>query len=164
MNKWGHARIVLLVRNDLEVHVMRDIMEEDTATIWARIGTTKSSYIAVGGIYRQHQILGDGNRDLSWQESLRRQEQRWKSVVKKWREISSRMKCVTIGDINLDYNKWPNPEVHHENMINEVKDNIEVTGSVQLIREITRTMCHQVDSLLDQIWSNCDQKNHQCLQ
>ena len=58
-----HARIILLVKNGLDVHVLREHMDTDTATIWIRIGSSKSRSVIIGGIYREHQQLGAGNRD-----------------------------------------------------------------------------------------------------
>ena len=43
-------------------------------------------------------------------------------------------------------------------MVNEVKDNIETSGFVQLIEGHTRSWRGQSDSLLDHVWSNCDSR------
>ena len=37
----GHARIVLLVRNDVTVTKLDEFMDQETATIWVRIGSCK---------------------------------------------------------------------------------------------------------------------------
>ena len=42
------------------------------------------------------------------------------------------MKCVVIGDLNLDHMMWSNPDPNHEYMINLMKEKIEVNGFVQL--------------------------------
>ena len=50
-----HARIILLVKNNLNVHVMRDHMESDTATIWFKIGDTKKTPTGVKQHHIRHQ-------------------------------------------------------------------------------------------------------------
>ena len=67
-------------------------------------------------------------------------------------------KCIVIGDINLDYIRWNNPETFQERMVDLVKNRLEIDGFVQLIGDHTRTMRHQTDSLLDHIWSNCQER------
>ena len=58
MNSMGHARIALLVRNDLKVYKLDKYMDSETATIWVQIGKSKKSGLIAGGIYREHQQLG----------------------------------------------------------------------------------------------------------
>ena len=60
--------------------------------------------------------------------------------------------------MNLDKLKWDIPEAHHTAMIDLVKEHIEANGSVQLIQEYTRSWRLQSDSLLDHIWTNCDER------
>ena len=158
MDRCGHARIALLAREGLNVHLMEEYMESDTAAIWIKIGTTKKSQIAIGGIYRQHRILGVTDKDATWLEIQSEQEERWSRIVDKWQNISNKMKCVVIGDLNLDNNRWANPEPMQEVMVDLVKDKIEAAGSIQLIEGITRSWRDQMDSRLDHVWTNCDQR------
>ena len=85
-------------------------MESDTATIWVRVGSSKKKNIIVGGIYRQHRVLGVTDKEASRLELKLEQEERWKRVVKHWKAASNNAKCITMGDINLDYKRWQEPE------------------------------------------------------
>ena len=75
-----------LVREDIEVKVMKEFMDTDTATVWVRIGTTKKSQVIVGGIYRQHLILGDERENTTKQVLQQEQEIRWTKIVDRWKE------------------------------------------------------------------------------
>ena len=47
MSRMGHCRLVILVRENLDIEILRDIREDDLATIWLRIrrqGKKKSDY------------------------------------------------------------------------------------------------------------------------
>ena len=83
-----HAQIVLLVREDLTVRPLSDSMDMDTATIWIKVGNSKKNSLVIGGIYRQHLVLGQVDTPASRLERLRLQEVRWENVVKKSGETS----------------------------------------------------------------------------
>ena len=51
------ARIVLLAKEGIEVKIHKEMMHTDVAVIWAGIQSSGRSYMKVGGIYRQHQML-----------------------------------------------------------------------------------------------------------
>ena len=157
MSSQNHARIIVLVRNDLNVHIMRDHMDLDTAAIWLRIGSSKNALI-IGGVYRQHQILGEAEKELTKSELVILQEKRWSKILKKWKAVSRGKNCILIGDTNLDHLRWSDPESHLVSMVEETKDIIENSGFSQLITGHTRSWRQQADSLLDQIWSNCPQR------
>ena len=111
MNSLKHARIMLIVKDGLNIHIMKDHMDSDTATIWIRVGSRKHS-IVIGGIYREHLLLGNDNSTTTWMEKQREQEIRWQKIVDKWSNIGRKADCYIIGDINLDYLCWTDPEQH----------------------------------------------------
>ena len=158
MISMGHARIVLLVRDDLSVHKLDEFMNTETATIWVRVGGGKNNSLVVGGIYREHQQLGRQQSDATWLERQTAQEERWNSIVTMWKKAGANCRCIAIGDINLDYLRWHNPDQFNENMVELTQSEIEMSGFVQLIGSYTRRWRHQADSLLDQIWSNCNHR------
>ena len=158
MTTYNHARIVLLVRESLQVQMLYDLMDAETATIWIRIGNTRRNQLVIGGIYRQHLLLGDMNRPDTRAELQNLQEERWCRIVRKWKSIGRKNNCVIIGDLNLDYLKWHSPPQNQESMVNRVKDIIETSGFVQLITSQTRSLRGQEDSLLDHVWTNCDRR------
>ena len=106
----NHAIIVLLARSELTVHIMNEHMDQETATIWARIGSRRKNSIVIGGIYREHLQLGRGETHDSWMEKQIKQIWRWKKIVNKWKNAGRNSRCVVIGDMNLDFLKWGNPE------------------------------------------------------
>ena len=122
--------------------------------VWIKVGADRRDKLLIGGIYRQHQLLGT-QRNITIAQLLLEQEVRWKKIVSKWKLLSNNMNCIVIGDINLDHLRWSTPETHLENMVDKLKDSIETCGFHQLIAGITRTWRHQADSILDHIWSNC---------
>ena len=120
MERLGHARIILLVREGISVVKLNQYMESDTATIWVRVGSSRKKSIIVGGIYRQHRVLGVTDKEASRLDLKLEQEERWKRVVKHWKAASNNANCITMGDINLDYKRWQEPEFLQENMIEMV--------------------------------------------
>ena len=128
-----HARLVLLARHDLLIQVLTEKTDREVAMIWVKVGTHKKSSILIDGIYRQHKLLSIEHRDVTKQQLLIEQERRWEKIIKKWKTISRITNCVVIGDLNLDHLRWSSPEQHLESMVDQVKDNIETCGFLQLI-------------------------------
>ena len=139
----------------VEVELLDKYMDDVTGTIWVKIGSNKKEAVAVGGIYRQHKLLDEDNTNSTWLERQRKQEIRWKLIVKNWQRAGRDHKCVIIGDLNLDFNKREDPELHHVNMIEEVQTKIETEGFSQIITGVTRSWRTQEDSLLDHVWTTC---------
>ena len=100
--------------------------------------------------------MGQDNKNSSRLEILKQQEERWHKIIRNWKAASHQSKCFTIGDINLDHNRWYSPEKHLESMVTETQDQIETEGFRQLVTGITRSWKDQTDSRLDHIWTNCD--------
>ena len=59
-----------------------------------------------------------------------------------------------IGDLNLDFRKWSNPEPGHARMVDRLKSLIETQGFCQIIRGMTRCWPGQPDSQVDHCWTN----------
>ena len=158
MNSMGHGRIALLVRNDIKVHKLNKHMSTEIATIWVQVGKSQKSGLVVGGIYREHQQLGRINRDSTWMEKKLEQEGRWNTTIEQWLKAGKDRNTVVIGDINLDFLKWTQPDQFHEEMVEMTQNRIETAGYVQIIKEKTRTWRGQADSCLDHVWTNCHNK------
>ena len=86
------------------------------------------------------------------------QTRRWAQFVQQWVEASNQADCIIIGDTNLDHNKWTHPDNLHEDMVNLIKNNIEIKGFQQIIQGSTRFWSQQADSLIDKCWVNCIEK------
>ena len=155
MDSLFHARIILLSKKDLTVDLLPNLSDKESASIWCKVGRKKNSSLIVGGIYRQHQLLGRTRPDATRNELQLEQEIRWSKILKKLKNISRNKNCIVIGDLNLDHLRWNNPELHLENMVEMTKTVIENCGFQQLITNHTRTWTNQANSLLDQVWSNC---------
>ena len=90
----NHARIVLIVRDGVNVHVLKEHMDPDIAAIWVKITPSKKRSVVVGGIYREHLLLGTEDRNLSFMEKLSLQENRWKKIVNRWNHIGKSADCL----------------------------------------------------------------------
>ena len=152
-----HARLVLIVRNGINVTKLNQFMDSNSATIWVQLGNTKKNSVRIGGIYREHTILGQTDKNMTQQELQRLQEERWKNITNHWAAAGSRQNCVVIGDLNLDMDRWSNPEQNHIKMVERTQEIIEVAGFRQLITGFTRCWQGQKDSVIDHIWVNCGQ-------
>ena len=158
MSTLQHARLVLIVKDGIEVTVLNQFMDKDIASIWVMVGTPGKKSLRVGGAYRQHKLLGQDYTTTTRQEIQEQQEERWVRLVAKWRAASRNSKCILIGDINLDFNLWNSPEQHEEKMIELVQTEIEPLGYIQLVGNITRAWKNQKDSIIDHIWTNCSDR------
>ena len=98
------------------------------------------------------------NRDASRYELQMQQEERFRRILRKWVNTSRGQRVVVIGDLNLDFLRWANPEPHLVQMVDSLKEKIETIGFQQLITEFTRTWNQQADSALDHIWTNCQER------
>ena len=153
-----HARLIALVKSDLNANFIEDKTNKDAAMVWMKIGTSKKNSILLGGIYRQHQLLGQADLNLTNIQLQHNQEKRWVKIFNKWKTMSTNTNCVVLGDINLDYMKWALPDNSQEKMVNEVKSKIETSGFQQLITGATRIWKEQNDSCIDHIWANCQNR------
>ena len=154
MESMGHARVAMIVRNEIDVQLLPELMDKETSTIWIKIGKGKKNSWTIGGIYREHVVLGRGETHLSGNERQRLQEWRWQRIVNKWQQASRNQRCLVMGDLNLDFLRWHNPDFAHEAMVEAVQDNIEINGFTQLVENYTRQWEGQVNSCLDHIWTN----------
>ena len=62
-----HARLVLIVKEGVEVVKLNQYMDRDISTIWVKIGKSGRKSLRIGGIYREHSVLGITNRNDSRQ-------------------------------------------------------------------------------------------------
>ena len=157
----GYWRIVLIVKETIKVEVLEEFMEDDISSIWVKIGNSGRKAIHIGGLYREHQFLLRGQPNPT--SDMTAQNDRWYRMVNMWKKAGNNAKCTMVGDINLDYKRWENPENSHVNMVNKTKMEIEMNGSAQLVKEVTRFWPGTEPSILDQIWTNAPERviNHQ---
>ena len=157
MVKLGYSRIIALIKEGTQVKTMNQLMDkDDLASIWLRWGGNGPRSILVGGIYREHTLLGQEDPSLS--SSPSEQKNRWKNLISQWRTAGRMGQCITIGDLNLDIMKWHMPDQSVADMTEITKNEIETENFTQIIENPTRFWVNQEDSLIDHIWVNNPQK------
>ena len=126
---WDHpdlqyARVILLIKPDINFTVLDMHMEPDISSIWIKVSSQGRKNLVIGGLYREHKFLKQDD-DIS--ASLRSQEDRWRRMIQKWAEQRATTGCesIVIGDMNLDQLTWHAPTHAHKHMIEQVKNEIE---------------------------------------
>ena len=66
--------------------------------------------------------------EISNDELMRTQRERWNQLIDKGREAAVGARCVCIGDLNLDYKHWNSLNSKHSSMIEKLKNAIESMG------------------------------------
>ena len=80
------SRIVILVRQGVEVEVLRQHMDTTVAAIWVKVTTSGRKSLIIGAIYREHQFICQDQPTDS--DTDQRQLERWRLFVDTWRRIS----------------------------------------------------------------------------
>ena len=106
----------------------------------------------IGAIYREQHLLRVGTPNNT--DDPREQERRWRTVLEQWKRASKGNECYIVGDLNLDFLKWDDPEARNKKMVESTKLEVETAGFFQLVEGHTRTWKDQDDSCLDHIWAN----------
>ena len=65
---------------------------------------------------------------------------------------------MIVGDINLDQLNWEHPDRNISQMVDMTKGTVEQQGFQQLVEEHTRSWNGQHDTLIDHVWTNCQQR------
>ena len=150
MSKHKYARLVLLAREELEIQIEDNLMHEDISAIWLSLTYAGNRKMKIGGIYREHRLLFEPEPNLT--KTDRAQLNRWNTILEGWKTAAQDPLCTVIGDLNLDFLTWQDPDPAHAYMVTRTKDEIETRGFTQIIRGHTRTWRQQRDSLLDHCW------------
>ena len=153
MNTCGYARIVLLIKPDITYKILHQYMDSWSASIWVQVGTKGRKPTRVGGIYREHHLLGYPTPNPTGTPD--RQLERWNTILKGWTAAAAAgNNCLIIGDLNLDYSKWDQPSQGITRMVNRTKLEVETIGFTQLVDRTTRAWEGMDDSTVDHIWTN----------
>ena len=67
MTSLKHVRLLLLIKDYLNYEEIKINDNKEAAMVWIRVGDSKKKSVLVGGIYRQHQLLGQADRNLTSQ-------------------------------------------------------------------------------------------------
>ena len=150
------SRLVMLIKNGIEVKIMDNLMDASLASIWIKVGARGRRPMLVGTIYREHQFLYQ--QDPNQSGSPQQQTARWAKFVDKWKAAAGHGDVIVLGDVNLDFFKWGNPDSGHKKMVDKVKEEVETLGFNQIIQGFTRTWPGVPDSLVDHCWMNCQNR------
>ena len=82
MDSLQHSRMVLLSKEDLIVKEIVDKTEKELAMIWVQVGGSRKNSILIGGMYRQHKLLGL-DRIMTGMELIQEQEKKMEQIYKK---------------------------------------------------------------------------------
>ena len=150
--KLQYSRVVMCVRNNLNFEILKKHMDSSTSSIWIKLTKRGQKKITLGAIYREHTLLKQDDNGKSGEEG--EQVTRWRQIIKQWQEATKETDAFIVGDINLDFLTWDNPEQNIKTMVEDTKIGIEAQGFKQVVRGHTRCWKGQKDSLLDQVWTN----------
>ena len=72
-------------------------MDEEITSIWLRVGGKGRKSVMIGGVYREHTIIGPWAPPNS--SIPREQRRRWKQFLSQWKRAALRTSsCVVTGD------------------------------------------------------------------
>ena len=125
-NRLGYSRIIALVRSDVQVRIIPELKEEDLSTIWLKQEEQEEGLV-VAGIYREHTLLG---QPLS--NDLNEQITRWKRTMRQWDKNGDRESLI-IGDMNIDFLKWDNPDPSHTQLVEDTREITENLNYEQIV-------------------------------
>ena len=152
----GLARLVMLIREGIEVKIQRQFMDNIVAAVWIKIGAPGRKPMILGGMYREHKFIYDNAPADSGTDY--HQNQRWFKFIENWKKAAAQGDTIVFGDMNLDYSRWSLPELSHVRMVDKTKDEIETLGFFQVIQGMTRSWSGQLDSQIDHCWTNAPQR------
>ena len=97
-------------------------MNDSIASIFLKLSCKGRKSVNLGAIYREHRYIRQEEPNLSG--SIAEQNKRWNIFTDQWIAASSRSDTIFIGDLNLDLNKWSDPDQDHLYMTNPMKNKI----------------------------------------
>ena len=156
MKKHAYVRLVMLVREGIEIEVHHELMHEDVSMIWASLKYSERKKMKIGGVYREHQLLMHPKPNPTLHDDA--QLRRWNIIIRSWKLAAKKSMCTVIGDMNLDYLRWGAPEKKHIRMVDRTREEIETIGFTQVLKGHTRSWPGQADSMVDHCWLNKPQR------
>ena len=150
--KLGYSRVLLFVKYDLNFEVMKKHMDTRTSSIWIKLTKKGHKKLILGALYREQTLLKQDDGKKSAEEV--QQVARWRLNIKQWQDVTKDNDAIIVGDMNLDFVTWDNPEQNVKTMVEDMKSGIEMKGFQQITKGVTRSWKGTKDSLLDQVWTN----------
>ena len=99
MGTLGYARLILLVKEVIEVKILEEFMEKDISGIWVKLGQSGRKPLLVGSIYREQHLLlpGAPRATKNTTGDMRKQQDRWWRAVRGWKEAARGGKCCLFS-------------------------------------------------------------------
>ena len=126
-------------------------MEQNIASIWLKFPRHGKKPFLLGALYREYRRANQQLPNISGDPAL--QKQRWSKALDQWANIQDGIEVLVVCDLNLDFLKWGDLDLHHREMIEVTKDKVETKGFAQMVKGATRFWHNTVPSLIDQAWS-----------
>ena len=142
MTTKGRSRVVVLAREEMNLKLREDLMDNESETIWLQLERKGRNKLLIGAYYREQSLIGLGHDNKSSDRGP--QTTRWRQYLKQWKMAGKIGDTFVMGDLNLDYSRWSNPSYLNEIMVDETKMEIETEGFHQLVTGNTRTGSHLV--------------------
>ena len=151
------SRLVLLVKDELQVQVLDHLMNNSAAAIWIKIGSRGRKPMLVGFFYREQQFLRLDQSDDSLTPA--KQLHRLRMFIETWKQAAATGSDVLVlGDFNLDFSNWGQPKQSHTKMVDLIKNEIEILGFHQQTQGLTWSLNGQPESLIDHVWMNSPER------
>ena len=152
----GLARMVMLVREGLNIKIQKNYMDKCVAAIWIKIGAAGRKPMNICGVYREHRFIYEGAPEDSGSDN--NQTLRWFKFIESWKRAATSGDTMVLGDVNIDYCKWALPDTKHSRMVEKMKEELETVDFHQMVTDVTRSWSGQPDTLIDQCWVNAPQR------
>ena len=158
-DKHGQARLIVYAKEELQVKEINTTGDSvsDLPTITFLISLGKERKTAVNFFYREHTGGVSGLNDIHAQnDRLFRQINHWRTLCK------SKHDFISLGDCNLDYNRWYDEDYHLHDQVAMVQSFLLDTTSSQIVKTFTRSEIVQGGALsrscIDHCYSNTPEK------
>ena len=132
MDQRNLTRMLVLVRDGIQVEVRQDIMENDTTSVWMEFERKGKRKLMIGAVYREHTVTGIPKPNNTGDVS--QQIKRWSKFLKQWSKIGSKYDTYIVGDTNLDHRRWNDPSQACKQMTEDTKMEVETLGFQQIIQ------------------------------
>ena len=158
-DKHGQARLFVYAKEELQVKEINTTGDSvsDLPTITFLISLGKERKTAVNFFYREYTGGVSGLNDIHAQnDRLVRQINHWRTLCK------SKHDFISLGDCNLDYNRWYDEDYHLHDQAAMVQSFLLDTTSSQIVKTFTRSEIVQGGALsrscIDHCYSNTPEK------
>ena len=157
------SRVVVYVHNDIAVKRRTDLMNDTFSSIWLEISLPRKKKFLVGQCYREWQYLNQPDNSSNTVEA---QLSRWNQFLQQWEQaISTGLECHTLGDMNLNFLNWTQPNIPKNSMTYKLRnlsqalfDKILPLGIVQCVSVATHFFPGQTPGGLDHYYTTHPQK------